>query len=168
MNRKRFWQGSYASQTRVKPMKVRIPDANSPNGVYELDADMIHYAGHGEDQAIFVDIHLEDPDAIKPSTRDRLKGNSLTGVVVEEVAQASVPKRAEWLAYLLLPRSHRESMLGDLEEEFHTTIAAKFGLRRARFWYWWQVVRSIVPLLSRRLTKLAFLGGIVDLLRRWL
>lgn len=40
-------------------------------------------------------------------------------------------------------------MLGDLAEEFHGILEAR-GLRRARLWYWSQVVRSVLPLMTSR------------------
>jgi hypothetical protein len=41
-------------------------------------------------------------------------------------------------------------IIGDLEER-RETVLRKFGCRRANFWYWIQVVRSILPLGLARL-----------------
>ena len=72
-------------------------------------------------------------------------------------AQRSVriPKRAEKLLYLILPQEWRDSLPGDLEEEYRTIIAPKFGRRYARLWYWKQVLVSIWRVLPRRLLGLA-------------
>ena len=48
------------------------------------------------------------------------------------------------LLYWFLPKDKREHLPGDLEEEFATVILPTFGLRYAKFWFWWQVVRSIL------------------------
>ena len=65
------------------------------------------------------------------------------------------PKRAEKLLYLLLPKEWRDSLPGDLEEEYKTIISPKFGRRYARLWYWKQVLVSIWRILPRRIMGLA-------------
>jgi hypothetical protein len=40
----------------------------------------------------------------------------------------------------LLPRNRRESITGDLEEEFRS-IYPTYGLRFARIWFWAQVIK---------------------------
>ncbi|MGZ8237039.1 MAG: permease prefix domain 2-containing transporter [Methylobacter sp.] len=62
------------------------------------------------------------------------------------------PKAAEYLIYLLIPRKNREAMLGDLQEDFHE-VCEKFGLRKAKFHYWFQVLRSIPPLIGSSVIK---------------
>ena len=47
------------------------------------------------------------------------------------------------------PDADRESILGDLEEEF-ATVLIQCGPAVARRWYWSQVLRSLRPLLSQR------------------
>lgn len=69
--------------------------------------------------------------------------------------QNAPPKSAEFLLHLILPKSLRETLLGDLEEEFRGVILPKFGHQRARWWYWAQVTRSILPLILGAVTKLA-------------
>jgi hypothetical protein len=46
----------------------------------------------------------------------------------------------------ILPKKLRETLPGDLEEEFNVCIA-KMGHRAATIWYWWQVIRSAAWLL---------------------
>lgn len=73
------------------------------------------------------------------------------------------PVLAEYLLYLLLPRTDRESLLADLEEEY-PDVCEKFGKRRADFWYWKQIVASLYPLFVTaliRLRKWAIGGGLV-------
>lgn len=57
------------------------------------------------------------------------------------------PVGAEFLLWLLLPREGREAAIGDNNEQFEI-LAAKFGPRRARFWYWSEVARAVWPILA--------------------
>lgn len=57
-------------------------------------------------------------------------------------------RHAEYLLWLLLPQQSRDAMLGDLSEGFEK-VATRHGLRRAKFWYWCQALRSAGPLLGR-------------------
>ena len=59
------------------------------------------------------------------------------------------PALARALLRLLLRRQHREFFLGDLEEEYHSHVLPKLGLRRARRWYWSQATRSLFSLSNR-------------------
>ncbi len=70
------------------------------------------------------------------------------------------PKSAKYLIYLFLPATDRENIAGDLAEEYQTIILPEFGLRRARFWYWKQVICSIWPLIGIRLRRILTIGAI--------
>ena len=59
----------------------------------------------------------------------------------------TVSNAAEYLLYLFLPREDCKALAGDLDEEYWTTIRPKFGARRAVFWYWCQVCRSIMRVI---------------------
>lgn len=63
------------------------------------------------------------------------------------------PKLAEYLVYFLVPRKNRDAFLGDLDEDFQE-IRKKFGLRKAKFHYWFQVLRSIPPLIGESALKM--------------
>ncbi len=62
---------------------------------------------------------------------------------------SSPPRLASWALALLLPHADRDLVLGDLWEESHRHVVPAHGARRARWWYWRQVVTSIIPLVSR-------------------
>jgi hypothetical protein len=66
------------------------------------------------------------------------------------------PRAAEFLLCCCLPKEDRETLIGDLEEEYQTKIFPKFGARKARIWYWCQAVRSIAPLVRNLLIKSSF------------
>jgi putative ABC transport system permease protein len=60
------------------------------------------------------------------------------------------PALAEWIARLSAPAGERADLLADLRDELNEH-AARLGPAAARRWYWRQVLRSIVPLIKRRL-----------------
>ena len=57
------------------------------------------------------------------------------------------PKLLDFLLYCLLSKSERESVPGDLAEEYFTVILPKFGRLLADLWYTCMVIRSVGPLL---------------------
>jgi len=58
----------------------------------------------------------------------------------------SPPKAAKFIL-LLVPKRHREHLIGDLEEEYTTIVLPEYGTTQARLWYWWQVAISVAPLV---------------------
>ncbi len=77
------------------------------------------------------------------------------------------PAFAEYLLHFL-PKTMREALPGDLEEEYHQ-MYARFGKRRATFWYYVQVALSFWPLLSMGVKQLiirGLLGWVGDVVRR--
>ncbi len=68
---------------------------------------------------------------------------------------------AECILRFVVSHPDCDAIIGDLDEEYSSIIVPQFGLRRARFWYFNQVVRSCGPLLKRRLW-----GLVVEVLRR--
>lgn len=59
------------------------------------------------------------------------------------------PRVATWLLESTLAASERDAVVGDLAEEFHGYIVPVKGPLRARWWYRWQVARSLAPLFFR-------------------
>jgi hypothetical protein len=53
------------------------------------------------------------------------------------------PERASYLLYLFLVRADRQTIPGDLDEEFTLIILPRFGPRRARIWFWSQTIKTI-------------------------
>lgn len=81
-------------------------------------------------------------------------------------ADVSPPSQFEGALYFFLPREVRQSLPGDLREEYQTIILPKFGRRFADRWYRWQVMTSIGSMLLRRVAKIATLGWVIDAIRR--
>jgi len=63
------------------------------------------------------------------------------------------PIWAEYLLYLLLPKSDRDAIAGDLIEEFRSTMVPKFGSTAARVWFVKQVFSSLWPVLKQRVLR---------------
>ena len=91
---------------------------------------------------------------------------------------ASRPSRiAEYLLYLFLSAADRESLPGDLEEEYWTSVYPKFGGTQAKLWYWKQVLASVAPVVghwAKRVLRwlaaassIAALTEVVKRLRLW-
>jgi hypothetical protein len=59
------------------------------------------------------------------------------------------PRLASWLLEASLPSIDGEALAGDLHEEFCAYVVPARGLCRARWWYRWQVARSLAPLFLR-------------------
>jgi putative ABC transport system permease protein len=66
--------------------------------------------------------------------------------------QTPVPALAAWIAARVAPADDRADVLHDLEEGFRERNETG-GAASARAWYWRQTIRSIGPLLGRRLTR---------------
>jgi hypothetical protein len=68
------------------------------------------------------------------------------------------PIGACFLLDLILPKADREVIPDDLVEEFTTSILGEYGVRRARFWFWTQTVRTIAT--RNPVCRWALVGGL--------
>jgi hypothetical protein len=71
--------------------------------------------------------------------------------VLEELA----PSKSARFVPLLMPKTNREYLLGDIEEEYWTKVLPLYGARKARLWYWKQVVVSLLPSLWNQFKSVA-------------
>lgn len=67
-------------------------------------------------------------------------------------------KRAELFLYFLIPREKRDVIIGDLVETYNTIMIPKFGVKKARFWFWFQTVLNVFSILKLRWIMLIALG----------
>ena len=65
---------------------------------------------------------------------------------------------ALWILKPIVPKVYREALIGDLLEEYEIVIVVS-GPANASRWFWGQVLRSIPPLLLRRLERLLHGSG---------
>lgn len=70
--------------------------------------------------------------------------------------------KADYLLKLITPPGRNEEFAGDLFEEYQRVLC-KHGVRKANFYYWWQVIRSIPGMLNIRFRSLAMFGGLAKL-----
>jgi hypothetical protein len=59
------------------------------------------------------------------------------------------------LLLLLIPKEHRDGTIGDLEEEYRTVLLPEYGVRWARFYYWWHTLYSLLFFILGSLQKLS-------------
>jgi hypothetical protein len=76
-----------------------------------------------------------------------------------QIAAVGPPDKASYLLYLLLVKADRQTIPGDLEEEFALIILPKFGARRARIWFWSQTIKAIA--FRNPLCRWLLVGSIV-------
>jgi hypothetical protein len=81
--------------------------------------------------------------------------------------QNTPPSNGRFLIMLFMPNIAGDALLGDLEERFH--IIARdpdLGLRRAHFWYWFQVFLSLRPLVWAGIKRLTGLAALWEAIRK--
>jgi len=77
------------------------------------------------------------------------------------------PPTLEFFFYLFLDAKNCDALVGDLEERYKF-IRKKFGVRRATFWYWVQVITSLSPIIwaaTKHLLKAV--TGVAALVEMW-
>jgi cellulose synthase/poly-beta-1,6-N-acetylglucosamine synthase-like glycosyltransferase len=75
------------------------------------------------------------------------------------------PRHVAFILSLVLSNKHREPFLGDLDEDYRR-LRDKSGSRVAKFWYYRQALKSLAPLVGRRIRRAVSLAGISFWLRR--
>ena len=65
----------------------------------------------------------------------------------------SPPRLSAWLLDATLAAADRDAVAGDLWEEFTVHVVPRRGILLARWWYRWQVARSLAPLFFRSWEK---------------
>ena len=63
------------------------------------------------------------------------------------------PRLSAWLLDAALAAADRDAVTGDLWEEFTVHVVPRRGVLLARWWYRWQVARSLAPLVFRSWEK---------------
>jgi hypothetical protein len=77
------------------------------------------------------------------------------------------PADARFLILLLMPNATGDALLGDLEERFHRIANDEtLGLTHAHFWYWFQVIISLRPLVWACLKRITGLAVTYEAIRR--
>lgn len=78
-------------------------------------------------------------------------------------------KSAEFLLHLFMEPRSCDALVGDLNER-HRILRKRFGRRKANFWYWVQVLRSVGPIvwvgLMRIVKRMSGLTAVMEMVRR--
>jgi hypothetical protein len=92
---------------------------------------------------------------IMETRREKMRGSPVYGTRERRgqlpcKKKSQPPLAASFLLELFLPRKQREAFIGDLEQEFVTRILPKYGIKRAKVWFWVQVLKEMGPILYLR------------------
>lgn len=74
------------------------------------------------------------------------------------------PKTGQFLLSLVASRETQEEVIGDLDERYPTQVA-RFGFKRARFWYYWQTGLIVLAFVPKKLAKIAGLVKIMSAMK---
>ena len=91
----------------------------------------------------FYRLTADGPPRARPVSRHGETHGSRPRAETGAVMTRHPPRVPEWLLLRLLDDDSRESVAGDLEEEYRR-VADRAGTRTALRWYWQAVVRSII------------------------
>ena len=105
-----------------------------------------------------------DPAAAGDATVAEGKPQKRKGDRISE--RPGPPQRAEFVLYLVLNADDRDAIIGDLLEDYSERVLPRFGQRKADFWYTTQVLKSLIPLLWKRLRQIGKWAVIADLVQR--
>jgi hypothetical protein len=80
--------------------------------------------------------------------------------------QRKPPLNAEFLFHLFMPSPQSaDALVGDLEERYRY-LRKRFGARRANFWYWWQTLISLRPVMAAALKRVSGVMALIEAYRR--
>lgn len=96
---------------------------------------------------------------------ESLDSQSKSEAAVGPEVFSNPPPNAEFLLHLLLRRDERDAVIGDLLEKFAKN-RKRFGARRAKVWFYSEVLRSLWPLFRRIATKVTGLLALGEWIRR--
>jgi transcriptional regulator with XRE-family HTH domain len=111
--------------------------------IYRLHALATIYKINARDILSLYDVNL---DSVNAGTE-----NSTVAGLKTNPKQVAPPIAGCYLLDLLLPRKHRDNLVGDIEEDYRTTILPKYGRTAASIWFWKQVLVEAVPGLYLRI-----------------
>jgi len=77
----------------------------------------------------------------------------------------SPPLNAEYILHLFLKADERDALIGDLLERY-SGKCEHFGERRAKVWFYGEVLRSLWPLLKRLIARASGLIALGEWIRR--
>ena len=97
-----------------------------------------------------------------PNVPPRAKG------LLETAANMSCtpPSWANFLLFCFLNKKDRQSIIGDLQEEYETEVLPQFGPRQAWFWYWSRALSAAA--YRNPICRWLLIGGAVFNVGEWI
>jgi hypothetical protein len=147
-----------------------------PGGVIRVtleDGEEFLFPGEGDKHREFREIQLLVESRMLQKKRTLIAEAALrqTDAVLRELAATALhpedvpPVLGEALISLLTPKQFAQAQLGDMQEMFEGNVR-RFGLKRAKRLYWYEVVRSIGPLLFSWMKRIGIIAFLVEYGRR--
>jgi hypothetical protein len=132
---------------RIEQNRLNRETCEAASKLYEaarsLGAVTSHWDGYSRPPAGFIPRVGDVWDCLKNF------GEQLLALEDEPRGDVKGPRWGEYLLFLLLPKKDREAVLGDLEEHFGYLLRRN-GRLAAKLWYWSEVLRSVLPIVGRR------------------
>jgi transcriptional regulator with XRE-family HTH domain len=137
---------SRISDVETKGVTPSIYRMYSLGVIYKINVEQI-FAIYG------IEFELGQPrreisNAQSPTERESVIDDRSGAIAKKDIA---TPIAGRFMLDLLLPRKHRESLVGDIEQDYRTNILPRYGRKAASFWFWKQVLTEIVPGLYLRI-----------------
>jgi len=118
------------------------------------------------------EIHANDPlHSAGPRGREKDSPGSRELLSIEFEREPSMPSslalpiNAEFILHIFLKTDELDAVVGDLLEKYKKKWE-RFGPRRAKFWFYSEVLRSLWPLLKRLVAKAGGLLALGEWIRR--
>jgi hypothetical protein len=151
----------------VKPFKIKHIENDRYLVLVEGEEKPLHFEVGGNlprDQAIRKISYI----ILSRQTRKHLDSLSASIARADEIliqlAQdktTAPPAIAEALISMFAPKRFSDAQLGDMQEIFETNVK-RHGSQRARRLYWYEVARSIGPIILHWLKRIGFIAVLVD------
>jgi len=77
------------------------------------------------------------------------------------------PWFAEWALHALLSKKDRESMIGDMLEDYNTRVVPRFGRPWANIWFWIESIKVAGHQLLSAIKKAGLVAVAVEFYRRF-
>lgn len=122
--------------------------------IYRMYSLAVIYGIKSSEIFSFYGVSFDSPphvSTVETASTNRLQHTRITESDSRTVGTTAPPVAGCYLLDLLLPRKHRETIVGDIEQDYCTNILPRYGRTAASIWFWKQVFIEIVPGLYLRI-----------------
>lgn len=116
--------------------------------IYRMYSLAVIYRIESSEIFSFYGVSFDSPQHVSPvgtGSADRLQHSRMKESDTRTVGNIAPPVAGCYLLDLLLPRKHRDNIIGDIEQDYRTNIFPRYGRTAASIWFWKQVVMEIIP-----------------------